>query len=336
MAANHTVYLAVTLGNCLYPRDGTDRSTLLQCLDMAVKKAKQQNGSVYQPFDQSIADEMAEENALEGDLRLSVETNALELWYQPKLSIKDRRVIGCEALLRWNRAGCYIPPGKVISIARSRGLIIPLSLWVVEEAARAVKAFEKNGFPISVSFNVPIEVIIFEGFLPTLCGAIDGLDLPFGSLVMEITEDALVPDIEKVGNILSMVRSMGCRVSIDDFGTGYSSLSYLHRLQIDELKVDRAFVSRLPQETAVVETIVAMSRALGLNVVAEGVENYEQLEYLASIGCDSIQGYLISRPEPLECCLGSIGKINNPLNMPVLGAEDGQGAIFRNSIACCG
>ena len=335
MAAGHTVYLTVTLGNCLYPRDGTDRSTLFRCLDLSVKKAKQQKGNAYQSFDRSIADEMTEENDLEGDLRLAIEAEALELWYQPKLSIKENRVIGCEALLRWNRAGRYIPPDKIISIARSRGLIIPLSLWVIEEAARAAAVFEKNGFPICVSFNAPVEVIIFEGFLPTLCCAINRNDLSYGSLVMEITEDALMSDIEKLESILSTVRGVGCRVSVDDFGTGYSSLSYLHRLQVDELKVDRDFVSRLPKEKAIVEAIVAMGRALGLDVVAEGVERDEQFEYLASIGCDSIQGFLIGRSEPLECSLRSVRRINNPLFTSIVCAENEMAEISGSGVMSC-
>jgi EAL domain-containing protein (putative c-di-GMP-specific phosphodiesterase class I) len=210
--------------------------------------------------------------------------------------------VGAEALMRWQRDGKLIPPGDFIPLAETTGLINEMSLWAIREAARQVKAWKQaHGLDIAVAVNMPSRLFERSDLVELVAGILAEEGVEPRSIELEITETGLMKDLQGVVPSLHKLNELGTEISIDDFGTGYSSLAYLTSLPISELKIDRSFVRDLgttPQSTAVVSAIIALARALGLRVIAEGVEQVSQMEVLYNLGCQICQGFLFARPMP--------------------------------------
>lgn len=241
-----------------------------------------------------------------GELRQALERGELRLHYQPLLDLTSRRVVGFEALMRWQRNGELVPPAQFIPLAERTGLIVPLTDWVVGEAMRQSAAWALVGHPVGISVNVGAKAFAWSHLETVIAQAVADHGVPASQLTIEVTETDVMTDPVQASLTLAAIKKLGVRVAVDDFGTGYSSLSYLNQLPLDEVKIDRSFISRLirdPQTSSIVRTAIDLSHALGLDAVAEGVEDEPTLERLRLLGCDRAQGYFIARPMPADAVL---------------------------------
>ncbi|MDJ0832320.1 MAG: EAL domain-containing protein [Gammaproteobacteria bacterium] len=286
-----------SLGIALYPNDGEDADTLMRCADLAMYKAKEHKSSQWHLFSEEMKLKVEESLALETALAGAIKHNELELYLQPQFAVGGMRLAACEALLRWQNNGEYIDTQKFIEVAELTGLIGDIGQWVLEEACRIIKHWGEQAVPISV--NVSGQQLADEGFVEDVIATVKNAAIDPRMIEFEITETMLMQNLEQSHQRLTELREQGFRISIDDFGTGYSSLSYLTQLPIDALKIDRSFVSGSQQSAIVLETIIALGKALGIHVVAEGVETEQQKGALIESGCDVLQGYLLGRPLPL-------------------------------------
>jgi len=242
-----------------------------------------------------------------GDLRQALERNELRLHYQPLLDVTNGTVVGFEALMRWQRNGELIPPAQFIPLAEKTGFIEPLTDWLVGEATRQGAEWARAGHPVRISINVGANAIGASSHLETVIAqAVAEHGVPASRLTVEVTETDVMTDPVEASRTLSGLKKLGVRVAVDDFGTGHSSLRYLNELPLDEVKIDRSFISRLvrdPQTSSIVRAAIDLSHALGLDAVAEGVEDEATLERLTLLGCDRAQGYFIARPMPADAVL---------------------------------
>jgi diguanylate cyclase (GGDEF)-like protein len=293
----------LSIGIAFAPDHASDADTLLQRADMALDRARARRGriEVYSPeYDQSGAARLA----LLGEVRPALEHGEFELYYQPQIDLADGHVSGVEALLRWRHPERgMVAPLEFISLIEQTALVGPVTLHVIELALRQLAAWRAEGLELGISVNLSARNL----HDPELAGRIEALlhshEIPAGSLTVEVTESAAMADPELAVGVLDTLRALGVGVSIDDFGSGHASIAYLARLPVSELKIDRSFVSRMcesPRDAAIVRTTIDLARHLGLHVVAEGIETAAVCERLAAMGCDTGQGYLISRPAPAE------------------------------------
>jgi EAL domain-containing protein (putative c-di-GMP-specific phosphodiesterase class I) len=239
---------------------------------------------------------------LESALHKAIERNELVLHFQPKVDVRTARMVGAEALMRWNRGGELISPNAFIPLAEESGLIVPLSAWVVREAARQARVWQDRfGVGLSIAVNLPTRVFERTDLVELIQSAVSACGVAPAAIELEITETGLMKELHNVIPTLHRLNQIGVQISIDDFGTGYSSLAYLTTLPIRELKIDRSFIRDLgatPQSSAVVTAIMALARSLNLRVVAEGVENLRQMQVLRRLGCSVMQGFLFSGAKP--------------------------------------
>jgi EAL domain-containing protein (putative c-di-GMP-specific phosphodiesterase class I) len=239
---------------------------------------------------------------METALRLAMERQSFILHYQPQLDIASGRVVGVEALLRWKRDNVLVSPGEFIPLAEETGLIVPLGQWMIATACREILALSHEvGHGLRLAVNISAREIVSPNFVDDLRRILDHTGMPHHWLELEITESIAMHDISKTAVLLNNLSALGISIAIDDFGTGHSSLAYLKQLPVDYLKIDRTFVRDIPgdkEDSAIVRTIITMSRTLGVRVIAEGVETGDQLDFLRAEGCDLAQGYLLSRPIP--------------------------------------
>ena len=261
-----------------------------------------------------------------GELRQALERRELRLHYQPLLDLVSRKVLGFEALMRWQRNGELVPPAEFIPLAERTGLIVSLTDWVVDEAMRQSAAWARVGHPMGISINVGAKAFGASSHLETVIAqAAADHGVPASQLTIEVTETDVMTDTAQASLTLAAIKKLGVRVAVDDFGTGYSSLSYLNQLPLDEVKIDRSFISRLlldPQTSSIVRTAIELSHALGLDAVAEGVEDEATLERLKLLGCDRAQGYFIARPMPADAVLPWLQRyVPEPLAVNEVAAE---------------
>jgi diguanylate cyclase (GGDEF)-like protein len=301
----HKLRTSASIGIAVSPGDGEDADALLKNAEVAMYQAKQRGRKTYTFFSNEMNAHAAERMTLEGQMRKAVDQGEFVLFYQPKVEIATRKITGAEALLRWRHPELGIlSPDKFIPIAEETGLIVEIGQWVLRTACAQVAAWHQQGLPrLSVSVNVAVPQFKSGAIWHAVRGAVERSRIPPQLLVLELTESMLMDDGEETISTLCEIKEMGVRLSVDDFGTGYSSLTYLSRFPIDELKIDRTFVRGLPgerQNAAIVGAILVLGRELGMNVVAEGVETKEQLQFLAQRRCNEFQGYLCSRPAPAE------------------------------------
>ena len=302
LVAGQECFVTASVGVALFPRDGQSVLDLMRNSDMAMYSAKASGRNAAAVYAPSLSTSGRERLELETALHKALERQELVLHYQPKLNVRDVRMVGAEALMRWQRGGRLVPPGEFIPLAEESGLIVPMSQWALSEAARQVKVWhERFGFSDAIAVNLPSRLFERPELVDHIRECTAAAQVPLRSIQLEITETGLMKGLQGVIPALHRLNDVGVKISIDDFGTGYSSLAYLTTLPIAELKIDGSFVRDLgltPQSAAVVTAIVALARSLGLNVVAEGVENLRQMEVLNRLGCTVMQGYLFSRPMP--------------------------------------
>jgi diguanylate cyclase (GGDEF)-like protein len=301
MVAGLALTTQASIGVCLSPRHGTDPDQLLQKADIAMYVAKRSRTGVhvYRPEDDQ---DTPRRLALLTDLRSAVERSAVQVAYQPKVDPATGRVLGAEALARWSRADGPVPPDEFIPLAERAGLIAPLTEHILHTALAACASWRRAGHPLTVAVNLSPQMLT-DGTLiqDVVQRALTTHGVPAHALTLEITEGGLIADPANGVRVLRALASLGVKLSVDDFGTGHSSLSRLTDLPVQELKIDKSFVQDIAQHRgrqAVTAASLQLGHALGLHVVAEGVETREEFDHLRELGCDSIQGYYVSRPLP--------------------------------------
>ncbi len=305
VVAGHEVFSSASIGIALYPNAGESVETLVQSADVAMYHVKSSGKDGFRFFSDEMYTSYSSHLALEQDLHRAVEANQLEVFFQPKVDVRDCRVVGMEALLRWQHPEKgLLSPSEFIPLAEESGMIIPIGDWVLRATCREICRWRDQGLePVKVSVNISAIQIEQEDFIPKILAALEETGLDGSCLEIEITEHGLVKKREQIVATLRQLASHGITIAIDDFGTGYSSLAYLQQFPIHTLKIDRSFVQGIEttgQEACLVDAIAAMARGLKLHLVAEGVETPAQLDYLKKRGCNEVQGYLFSRPVSAE------------------------------------
>jgi diguanylate cyclase (GGDEF)-like protein/PAS domain S-box-containing protein len=306
------IEVSASVGMAVAPEHGTEAETLLRHADAAVQAARKLGGGASVLYSAACEPHDPAGLALLGELRRALDANELQLYYQPKVDLKTRTVVGAEALLRWaHPKRGFVPPGEFIPLAEQTGLIRPLTRWVLDRAAGEARGWERAGRSIPVAVNVSARSLHDGRIVDDVEEALLTHDLRADRLLIEVTESAVMTDASRAAEVLSSLSGRGVVVSIDDFGTGYSSLGLLRRLPVHELKIDKSFVMGMAgeggEDTAIVRSTTDLAHNLGLSVVAEGVEDQWTLDLLATFGCDQAQGYHIARPMPGAAFTGWLG-----------------------------
>jgi diguanylate cyclase (GGDEF)-like protein/PAS domain S-box-containing protein len=311
----HEVFTTASIGIALSTTGYERAEDLLRDADTAMYRAKMQGKKRHVVFDKAMHDRAMELLQLETDLRRAISRREFFLNYQPIVCLETGHVSSFEALVRWRHPERgLVMPGEFITVAEETGLIIPLGQWVLGEACRQMREWQKHYIldeDVTVSVNLSSRQFSQADLIEQISSALRETGLPSSSLKLEITESMVMENIDTAIDMLTQLRNLGVGLSIDDFGTGYSSLSYLHRFPIDTLKIDRSFVTRMTDNSEngeIVRTIVTLARSLGMNVIAEGVESRAQLTQLRDLGCDFGQGYLFSKPVAASAAFELIAK----------------------------
>jgi EAL domain-containing protein (putative c-di-GMP-specific phosphodiesterase class I) len=307
------VIVSASIGISLYPDDGNNVETLLKNADLAMYQAKNQGKNNFQFYTESMSTTALDRLHLENELRKALERGEFELYYQPKVSVKSRELVGVEALIRWTRANLGVcSPADFIPLAEETGLILPIGEWVLRTACHQGKLWQAEGLrPLPISINISKRQFEQEQLAETVIEILQRTDFDPQLLELEITESMIMQNPEAVIAMLNKLKSYGVMVSIDDFGTGHSSLGELRRLPLDALKIDRSFITNVVSngdDAVIARAIIAMAHSLKLKVIAEGVETEDQLEFLHGLSCDEAQGYLFSKPVPAQECAHLIAK----------------------------
>ena len=305
--AGQQLFVSASVGIATYPENGRDAETLLKNADTAMYGAKNGGRNNYQFYVAEMHENATQRLQTETQLRQALERAEFLLHYQPKLDLATGTISGFEALLRWNHPQRgLVPPLEFIAILEDTGLILPVGEWVIGEVCRQLKAWQAQGMAVQ---PVAINLSARQLQQADLAGAVERIVARAGVdpalLEFELTESMLMANPEAAVEILTRIKALGIRLSVDDFGTGYSSLAYLKRFPLDALKIDRTFVRDLPDDpddAAITKAVIRLAHSLSLKVVAEGVENVDQLRELEQYGCDQIQGYYVSRPVPAQAC----------------------------------
>ncbi|MFN3861271.1 MAG: EAL domain-containing protein [Roseateles sp.] len=326
-------FVTASVGIALYPRDGQTMADLLRNSDVAMYAVKSQGRNASAVYSPQLAGHGKQKLELESALHKALERNEIVLHYQPKIDVRAARMVGAEALMRWQRGNTLVPPADFIPLAEETGLIVPLSEWAIKEAARQTKLWSLQfGFSDSIAVNLPSRLFERSDLVEHIHQCVSAYGVPHRSIQLEITENNLMKDLQSVIPSLHRLNEVGVEISVDDFGTGYSSLAYLTTLPISEVKIDRTFVRDLgitPQSSAVVTAIIALARALGLRVIAEGVETLRQMEVLHRLGCSLMQGFLFSKPLPPDELERWIAQTVLPRKAPWITQADGSSDLAR-------
>lgn len=293
--------ITCSIGVTLCPDDGRDAETLLKNADSAMYKAKELGRNNFQYFSAEMNTSVTDRLELLNRLRQAITNEDFVLHYQPKVCLASHKIIGAEALVRWNSAHSgMVSPASFIPLAEETGLIIPLGVWVLRTACRQNRAWQDAGYPaIPISVNLSPRQLARGDIVEVVKRILDETGLQAQYLELEITESVMTTDVEKSFALLTQLRALGVKISLDDFGTGYSSLSYLKRFPVDTLKIDQSFVRDIATDQdsgAIVKAIISLGKNLNLTVLAEGIETEDQFRFLLENGCDEGQGYLMSKP----------------------------------------
>ena len=302
---NQEIFLSGSIGIALYPKDGQDAMSLTKNADTALYRAKDLGRNNYQPYSSTMNSRALERMALESSLRKVIDRQELRVYYQPQIDLQSGQVVGLEALMRWHHpTGRMIEPSVFIPLAEETGLIVPMGEWILRAACWQMKEWRETGLqPLRLGVNVSSKQFQQTNLTDLVSSILQETGLEAGRINLEITETMIMSDVNESISVLQSLRDVGVTIAIDDFGTGFSSLSYLKDFPADHLKIDRAFVQNLPaskNEANIARHIIELAHSLGLKVIAEGVERNDQMEFLKTLGCDEIQGYLISPPLPAE------------------------------------
>lgn len=301
----HDIHISASIGISIFPGDGKDAETLIKSADTAMYSAKENGRNNFKFFEQNMNVLAVQRQSIEAGLRRALDRQEFILHYQPKINLHSGKIVGVEALIRWQHPELgLLPPAKFVSIAEDCGLILPIGRWVLFEACRQIKAWQTVGLaPITVAVNTSALELHAKDFLENIRKTLDDTGLAPHYLELELTESVLMPDAESVGLLLHALTDLGVKLAVDDFGTGYSSLSYLRRFPIDTLKIDQSFVNHItsnPDDAAIVNAVISMGKSLKQRVIAEGVETEEQFAFLLAQSCDEGQGFYFSRAVDAE------------------------------------
>ena len=310
--SEHEIRVSAKFGIAMFPGDGTDADSLLKNAEAALMRAKA-TGERYLFYNQQMTERVAGRLTLENKLRDALEKDEFVLHYQPKVDVKTRRILGIEALMRWQSADLgLVPPARFIPLLEETGMIVDVGAWAIRKALADHREWHSQGLqPPSIAVNVSSIQLRQNNFVDVVRKVIEDSKATPHGLDMEITESLLMEDIEGAIKKLKALRDMDINIAIDDFGTGYSSLGYLARLPVNTLKIDRSFIITMTKETdsmTIVSTIISLAHSLKMKVVAEGVETEEQSRYLRLMKCDEMQGYLFSKPVPASEMTKMLGK----------------------------
>lgn len=297
-------FIGASLGLAIYPGDGSGPEELLRHADIAMYRAKERGKAGIQFYTSEMTAKTAARRELEHELRHALERDEFLLHYQPVVEAGTGRIMGAEALLRWQNPGRgMVMPGEFISVAEESGLIVPIGRWVLETACAQARAWREQGYNLCVSVNLSARQFLENHLSETVSEVLGSSGLPAEYLKLEITETMLMRHTEEVIVNLLALRRLGVEIAIDDFGTHYSSFGYLKRFRADHLKIDRSFIEGVAEgsdDATIVHAMISMAHALGMRVVAEGVECAEQAARLRAQGCDQLQGYYFGKPQTAE------------------------------------
>lgn len=298
-----TLHVSASMGVAFYPEDGADYNTLMQNAEIAMFNKKENKKDGYTIFEKKMYEDTMKLSQMNAQLKNAIDAEEFLLYYQPQYDLKDGKMTGMEALIRWNhpKEG-FIPPMEFIPIAEKAGSIIPITIWVLQTAIAKKRMWEAEGLPsVKMAVNLSGHVIVNETVVDKICEIFETMQIKPGELEIEVTETAVMLDLERAKSSLLKLRSYGITVAMDDFGTGYSSLTYLHSLPLDSLKMDREFVNSIEnksEDSLICKTVIDLAHNMNLEVVAEGIETEEQRDFLLSNQCDVGQGYYFSKPVP--------------------------------------
>jgi diguanylate cyclase (GGDEF)-like protein len=315
------VFLTPSIGISVYPDDGADDASLMRNAGVAMQHVKSGGRNAFEFYSEKINTVSLERLLLETQLRRAIGRDELVLHYQPKVDLRSGRITGAEALLRWQHPEHgLVPPGRFIPIAEESGLIVEIGEWVIDRACAQMAQWRaQHGDVVRVAVNVSRHGIVSGSLLRTTRDALLRHRIAPRQLVVELTESMLMDRVEVIAARLHTLRSLGVILSIDDFGTGYSSMSYLKQFPVQELKIDRSFITGTPQDrtdTAIVRALVVLGHSLGMRVVAEGVETEAQRTALQALHCDSYQGFLCSPALPPQAFIEKLRQVNAAVATP--------------------
>jgi EAL domain-containing protein (putative c-di-GMP-specific phosphodiesterase class I) len=287
----------------LYPTDGGTAEQLLLNANTALRAAKRRGQRSYLFYASSMNEHLHQRLSLEHDLRLALEREELQLYYQPQINLREGTISGVEALLRWNHpTRGLVAPGEFIPLAEVTGLIVPIGEWVLRQACAQIQAWRAAGVqPLVVAVNLSGRQFKEPNLIAMIRTLLEETQVEAAWLELEITESVMMDNLQEVNDTLHQLRALGLKIALDDFGTGYSSLNYLKTFPITTVKIDQSFVHDINAEAnqaSIAQAIITLAHSLNLEVLAEGVETIEQQRYLQAHGCDTMQGYLFSRPLP--------------------------------------
>ncbi|MBI2969393.1 MAG: EAL domain-containing protein, partial [Gammaproteobacteria bacterium] len=305
LSSGHELYVQASIGISIFPDDSSSPAELLRDADTAMYRSKEGGGGRFRFFTSDMSVQAFATLELESALRQALERDEFLLYYQPTMDLRTERIYGAEALLRWRRSdGRILSPGEFIPIAEKTGLIIPIGNWVIDTACSQLNAWQRHDLSaLQVAVNVSARQFRSGELESEIAAAINRHRIPPGLLSLELTESMLMEQPEEATEILRRLKELGVLLSLDDFGTGFSSLAYLTRFPVDTLKIDASFVSDVESDSAamtVVNAVIELAHRMGMRAIAEGVETPSQYNYLKARGCDAMQGYLISKPLPID------------------------------------
>jgi len=301
----HPLNVGCSIGISIFPEHGADCEALIKNADAAMYSAKESGRNNFRFFTDDMNAQVMERLALENSLRLALNKKELFLMYQPQMDMATGKIVGLEALLRWQHPTLgLVPPDRFIRIAENSGLILPIGEWVLRTACSQARKWQDEGLPeVSVAVNVSAVQFRQEGFCGLIRRVLDQSGLAPPYLELELTESLLLANADVMLSVVQQLKAMGLTLAIDDFGTGYSNFNYLRQFQVSKLKIDRSFIRDVavnPDDAAITTAIISMAKSLKLRVIAEGVENEAQMSFLRSHQCDEIQGYYFSKPLAVE------------------------------------
>ena len=301
----HDLHISVSIGISIYPDDGQDAETLIKNADTAMYHAKENGRNNYKFFEQRMNDRAVQRQSTEASLCRALERREFVLHYQPKTHLASGRMVGVEALIRWQHPGRgLLLPAQFVPIAEECGLILPIGRWVLRAVCNQARAWLQAGLPpITVAVNISALEFRAPDFLDNIRATLADTRLEPRYLELELTESILMWDVKSTDAVLHALADLGVKLAVDDFGTGYSSLSYLRQFPIHTLKIDQSFVSRVtrnPDDAAIAKAVIAMGKSLKQCVIAEGVETPEQYEFLLAQHCGQGQGYYFGHPVEAE------------------------------------
>jgi diguanylate cyclase (GGDEF)-like protein/PAS domain S-box-containing protein len=319
----HELFLTPSIGISLYPFDGDSVETLIKNADTAMYHAKEHGRNSFKFYTSDINKRTFKKIVLDNALRKALDREQFMIYYQPQISLHTRQVTGVEALIRWHHPDLgLVSPAEFIPLAEETGLILPIGEWVLRTVCKQSKSWQFAGYPpIRTSVNLSARQFLYGNIVETTSRVLQDTQLEAQYLDLEITESIIMQDVQITNTILNELKLMGIQISVDDFGTGFSSLSYLKHFPIDKLKIDQSFVRNInvcPKDTAIVNTIINMAHNLQLKVIAEGVENQKQFDFLQQHQCDEAQGYLFSQPLSCEKFEKMLEGLDTYLNLPKL------------------